>query len=94
MHNSCFQKRERKKISLRFGLDHDYDDLYYRRINLASIWRLLKDIHDSLFDLIDDSAISENVLSPCMGLTYHENPEQADLSYEGDEESTSTEILE
>jgi hypothetical protein len=84
--------KEKKRISIRFGLCSEENDPYYRRIILASIWGLLDGSHDSPFDLIDESVRSDHVLPP-MGLAYHVDPERDYLSDGDDDESTSTEIL-
>jgi hypothetical protein len=72
--------KDKKTLSLRFGLSVDHDDLYYHRIIRASIWGLPSPRSDHL-----------PVLPPCMGLRYHVNPERDNMSDEDDKESTTTE---
>ncbi|CAG8014144.1 unnamed protein product [Penicillium salamii] len=61
---------QKKGMTRVFRISRDYQDPYYHRIVMASIWGLWKGSQDSPFDLIDESGRVDHDLIPCTGLAY------------------------
>ncbi|CAI7606063.1 unnamed protein product [Penicillium bialowiezense] len=95
----CIQSRgfavtpeHKEKLSSWFETYEAYEDPYYKKIIMASIWGLWQGSPDSPFDLIDESATVDLAAINCKGLAFAGTPNGGYVLDE-DDDSKSTDTL-